>query len=120
MEFPTDLTGDALRRLHERGEDLAEPREIEFVHVMPTRVAAEQMASRARGLGFAPRLHQPAQLGGPGGVDGSGDVWELIATTLMVPTHGEILYNENRLAQIARDLGGREDGWHAFRTFGTN
>ena len=103
-----------MRRLHERGEDLAEPREIEFVHLMPTRVAAERMASRLRGLGFAPRFHQPAP------VDGSGDIWELIATTLMVPTHGEIIYNENRLAQIARDLGGREDGWHAFRTFCAN
>ncbi len=107
MEFPSDTTGTALRQLHVRGEDLSEPREIEFVHVMPTRVAAEQMASQVRALGFTAKLHQP----------GNGDVWELIATTFMVPTHGEITYTEIRLSQIARDLGGREDAWHAFRTF---
>jgi len=43
-EFPNDENGDVLRRLQNDGDDLTQPRNIDFTVVFPTEDASQQFA----------------------------------------------------------------------------
>jgi hypothetical protein len=51
--FPSDENGDALRRMHEAGDDLTRSRDIDFTVVFPTENVAEEFARHFRKLGYA-------------------------------------------------------------------
>lgn len=102
MEIPNDENGQVLRRMVEQGDDLTAPRPIDFEHVIPSRSTAEEMARRARVLGYETKIRRR------GFLSRSRDV---TCTREMLPTHAAITEAELTLAAVARELGGHEDGW---------
>ena len=103
-QFPQDLNGDVLRRMLASGDDLSRPRDIEFVHVMPSETAARQMSEEARKLGHSTSVSRN---------EDSAD-WETTCVINMVPTHAAITATEETLARLAERFGGYADGWGCF------
>ena len=102
MDIPSDENGHVLRRMVEHGDDLTVPRPIDFEHVLPNSRAAEEMARRARDLGFEARVLRRGLL---------SRGRDVTCTREMLPTHAAITETERALAAVARELGGHEDGW---------
>jgi hypothetical protein len=102
--YPDDENGAVLRRLEEGGDDLTQPRNIDFEHVFPSKEGA---------LFFAAQV-----------VNHTDDVkvawfedeqvWNVTVTRYMIPKHGAVTELENSLAEIARLHGGETDGWGCF------
>lgn len=100
--FPDDETAELLGLMQEQGDDLAQPRHIDFFLVFDSR---EQAAAFARGAGL-----------GPGFTVSTSPYertrkWQCRITVLMAPEHAAITRLERQLAQLGRDHGGQPDGW---------
>lgn len=107
MSLPNDANGQVLRRMAEQGDDLTVPRPIDFEHVLPSLRAAEEMARRARDLGYGTNICRRGLL---------SRGRNLTCTREMLPTHAAITEAEQTLAAVARELGGHEDGWGCFQS----
>lgn len=100
-DFPDDENGDVLRRMHEHGDDLDQPRTVDFCFAF---------SDRGQALGFA-------------GLVDERDVevciswyeerrlWQTIVKRYMVPTHRAITALETSLTSRAESAGGAADGW---------
>jgi hypothetical protein len=101
--FPLDENGDVLRRMVQHGDNLNVPRDIDFVVVTPDERAAKRLAEAVRTWGFEV------------GTEHAGIVpslpWEVRVVSHMLPTHEGITQLEQRLADEAALVGGRNDGW---------
>ena len=102
-EFPSDASGDALRRMRQNGDDLTKPRMIEFTVAFPSQPAADAFARQLRVLGYVVSVEE------------SGTIldlpWDAIVPRNMVPSYAEITDFEDKLAELAQPFGGRNDGW---------
>jgi len=101
--FPDDDNGDVLWRMHQHGDDLSKPREVDFSVIFPTSQAA---------LDFALHLLKNGQKVSFGPYEGNADLpWQVEAHPVLLPNHSSITEYENRLARDAKLHGGRNDGW---------
>lgn len=106
MIYPDDDTGDALRRLEAHGDDLSQPRNIEFTVVFSNESAAERFAGHFRKQGYSVSVVAAETV--------KELPWDVIVVKHMRPSHQEISDFENTLQKAADSLGGRNDGWGCF------
>lgn len=101
-----DENAGVLADIASRGTDLSIPRTVEFAHLLYSEVAAVQFKEAAERAGYHVRLAIfPADLGGQEGV------WDVVASSTMVPTVEAVTRSEAELDALARSCGGHADGW---------
>lgn len=99
--IPNDVNGDVLRRLISNGDNLTEPRMVDFCHIFP---------DRRQALAFA-EIVDDKELEVCISYNRVRDRWDAIVKRYMVPTHGGITAFESVLAAHAKSVGGQADGW---------
>ena len=105
-EFPNDENGDVLRRMQENGDDLSQPRTVEFTVVFASESSAEEFADHFRRLGHIVSVRQSNCV---------PDLpWDVVVENDMLPSHEGITQFEKELERSASGLGGRNDGWGCF------
>jgi hypothetical protein len=106
VEFPNDDNGDVLRRLQEDGDDLSQPRDIDFTVVFPEETAAHAFADEIRLLGYRVEVERTGTA--------ENLPWDARIVRNVVPAHEAISEFELRLEQAASQRGGCNDGWGCF------
>jgi hypothetical protein len=100
-QFPDDENGDVLRRMYDDGDDLTQPRIIDFCFAFPERRQALAFAEIVDDRAFEVCISYYEER----------EMWEAIVKRYMVPTHRDITALEMRLAVQAESVGGELDGW---------
>ena len=90
-----------LDKLEQAGDDLTQPRTLEFVLYCPTQESARKAAEQVRGDGFEVSVRPSAR---------SSD-WLCLAIRRMVPEPGALSLVRTRLDRLAESVGGEYDGW---------
>jgi regulator of RNase E activity RraB len=104
--FPDDENGEVLRRMHESGDDLSKPRNIDFTVVLPSKEAAQAVGDHFHKLGYEVSAERTGTV---------PDLpWDLVVVRHMKPEHSEITKFEEALAVLAKEHGGRNDGWGCY------
>jgi hypothetical protein len=107
LVFPDDENGNVLRRMYEDGDDLSQPRDIDFTVVLPDSDAVQEFGSyfyhhglqvKAKKNNTVPELP-----------------WGVVVTINMLPSYDDITAFEQKLEKVAVPLGGRNDGWSCFQ-----
>jgi hypothetical protein len=100
-EFPDDENGRVLFRMFERGDDLSQPRIMDFCFAFP---------ERRQALAFAElvdeREHEVCI-----SYYEERAMWQAIVHRYMIPTHRDVAALESVLAARAESVGGKADGW---------
>ncbi|HSM42049.1 MAG TPA: ribonuclease E inhibitor RraB [Afifellaceae bacterium] len=104
MALPDGATGNALKRLADRGSDLALPMEMDSFIAVPPEASGLAVAAEVREHGFATSVERDAE---------TGD-WTCYCTKTIVPSYIEVVRIENRLDELARPHGGYADGFGSF------
>ena len=102
-DLPDDDNGDVLRRLEAQGDDLTQPRNIDFTVVFPTEDAAEHFAAHFRKEGYIVSVEFAETV--------KELPWDVIVVRHMTPSHRGISEFETTLQEVADNLGGLNDGW---------
>ena len=101
--FPEDENGNVLFDMAADGDNLEEPREIDFSVIFPSEDSAIQ---------FAIRLLRNDLKVSFSDYEGSEEFpWQVQAHPFMLPTHENVSGFESMLAGEAAAFGGRNDGW---------
>lgn len=100
-QFPNDENGGVLRRMFDSGDDLSQPRFIDFCFLFP---------QRRQVLTFVERVDE-WDLELCISYDDDRKMWEVIVKRYMVPTHEHITALELSLTHRAECAGGEADGW---------
>jgi hypothetical protein len=100
-EFPDDENGDVLRRMYDDGDDLTQPRIIDFCFAFPERRQALAFAEIVDDRAFEVCISYYEER----------EMWEVIVKRHMIPTHRDITTLEMQLAVQAESVGGEPDGW---------
>jgi hypothetical protein len=100
-QFPDDENGDVLRRMYANGDDLLQPRVVDFCFAFPERRQAVAFAEIVgdRDLEVCISYY------------GERDMWQAIVKRHMVPIHPDITALELALRDHAISVGGEADGW---------
>jgi len=106
MTYPNDANGDALRRMEAQGDDLAQPRNIDFSVAFADEISAQHFAEHFRAMGYEVALE-------PNESDREFPC-ELVVVHHMVPTYDAITAFENVLQVAANAWGGHNEGWGCF------
>jgi len=104
-QFPKNDTGEVLWQLRTDGDALAEPREIDFSVIFPSKEAASEFAA-ALGKKHRVEFYRMAKKDQPNGFP-----WHVLVYLDEVPRHARITAFEALLARQAAPLGGRTWGW---------
>ena len=105
MDLPNNDTGDALRRLTAKGDDLTRPRNIDFSVVFDEQSAANAFAERIREKGFQVSVDN---------TESASFSWDVTVVNCMKAEYQEITDFEALLQNTAESLGGHNDGWGCF------
>jgi len=99
--FPSDANGDVFRRMVSGGDDITQPRMIDFCHLFPERQQALAFAEEMddRELKVCISYYEPQ------------DMWQVTVNRYMFPTYQEVTSLELSLAAKAESLGGKPNGW---------
>jgi Regulator of ribonuclease activity B len=103
-DFPTDENGNILRQLHEQGDALDQPRNVNFAFAFPQRQQAIAFAELVDEPEFDISISRYEER----------DMWQAVVTRHMLPTHSEITALEHDLGSRAESVGGERDGWGCF------
>lgn len=101
--FPNDENGDVLRRMQENGDDLTQPRDINFTSVFPSKSVAEVFADHFKRLGYRVSVEKTECV--------PELPWDVVVVKQMLPSHDGISEFEDTLEALALPFGGRNDGW---------
>lgn len=104
--FPNDDNGDVLRRMQENGDDLTEPRDINFTAVFPGKSVAEVFADHFKRLGHVVSVEKTECV--------PELPWDVVVVNPMLPRHNDISEFEDTLEELALPFGGLNDGWGCF------
>ena len=101
LNIPADENGAVLRRMFGNGDDLTQPRMIDFCHVFPERQQALAFAGMVddRKLRVCIAYNERREM------------WDAIVQRYMMPAHSDITTFELLLARQAESVGGKTDGW---------
>ena len=102
--FPNDSTGDALRWMAEDGDDLSQPRIVEFSFIFPQRDRAIQFAAMVDDYRYEVCI---SWFGGK-------KAWDVAVRHKMIPTYHNITELEADLTRQAASVGGAADGWGCY------
>ncbi len=99
--FPDDENGDVLRQMYERGDNLDQPRIVDFCFAFNERSEALEFARAVddRELEVCISFYTER------------DMWQAIVKRFMLPTHQDITAIEWSLTESAVLAGGQADGW---------
>lgn len=100
--IPDDDTGQVLRQMLDDGDDLSQPRDVEFYLVFAEEADAQAFAREADALEGLDVL--------PPERDEEG-IWQVTAIRYMKPEHAAITAREHELAELATRHRGYPDGW---------
>lgn len=95
-----------LRGFAADGSNLIPVRPVDFSHIFGDLPSAKRFAKAAELCGFQTSFSETERDENP---------WDVIATKDMVPSAEEITSIEEMLDILARNEGGRADGWGFFR-----
>jgi hypothetical protein len=103
--IPDDENGDVLRGMLEGGDDLSQPRIVDFCFAFPERRQAVAFAEIVddRDLEVCISYYEECEM------------WQAIVKRYMIPTHHDITALELRLTSQAESVGGKADGWGCMR-----
>jgi hypothetical protein len=101
LNFPPDGTGDALRRLAQGGDDLAQPRVLDFFFIF---------RERRQALDFAEVVDDPDKEVCISYIEDRA-AWQAIIKHSMVPAHWAITSQEIALTAKAKLFRGEPEGW---------
>lgn len=104
QRFPQDPNGDVLFRIWQQGDDLEQPRVVDFSIVFQTREDADACARRlvqARGEVEVSYFEQRS-------------LWDLCFSVRLVPSWWNITEQERELEGVSAAFNGRNDGWGFF------
>ena len=104
-QFPEDENGIVLRRMWDGGDNLSQPRMMDFCYIFP---------ERRKALAFA-EIVDDRELEVCISYNEERDMWDAIVKRYMIPTHHDITAFELSLAAYAESVGGKADGWGCFR-----
>ncbi len=107
MTFPADENGDVLRRMQSQGVNFAKARDIDFNHVFESEEKAKCFLEAVRKLGYLKSSDE---------FEKETRAWGVLVKILSLPTHSGITEEESKLDSLARQFGGRADGWGSMRT----
>ena len=99
--FPDDENGDVLRRMFEMGDDLDQPRIVDFCFAFNERSGALDFARAVDDREFEVCISFYTER----------DIWQAIGKRFMIPTHQDITAIEGSLTESAVLAGGQADGW---------
>jgi hypothetical protein len=106
MKHPNDENGDVLRRMEFHGDDLTQPRDIDFTVVFLHVGDANAFADHFRELGYATSARfSEVRPDFP---------WDIVVVRRMIPSHSEIGSFEDLLQKVADTFGGHNDGRGCF------
>jgi hypothetical protein len=107
-DFPKDSNGDTLRWMAEGGDDLSQPRVVEFEFLFERRDQALQFAAMVDDYRYEVCI---SWFGGK-------KSWNVTVGYNMIPTHHNITELESALTRQAASVGGTADGWGCFAVKG--
>lgn len=106
-DFPDDENGNVLRGMHEDGDDMSQPRDIDFTVVLPNSDAVQEFGNYFYSLGLQVKVKK---------ADTVPELpWDVVVTVNMLPTYEGITEFEERLKLVAAPLSGRNDGWGCYQ-----
>lgn len=97
---------DVLNRMRSQGDDITQPREVDFVVVFADEHSAETFAH----LIVSPENRVSVSMAG---VQESFP-WDVRIKRVMAPTNDSVTSFEEELAELAKPYGGKNDGWGCF------
>ena len=100
-QFPDDASGDALRRMCAAGDDLTQPRIIDFCFIFDKRQQALAFADLVDDQDSVVSISYYA----------ARTVWQTIIKRRMLPDYKNIVTTEATLTIKAESVGGEADGW---------
>jgi hypothetical protein len=103
--FPADDNGDILRHMYEDGDDLSQPRMMDFHLAFP---------ERRQALAFAEVVDE-RDLEICISYDEERELWQTIVHRDMLPTYRDITALETRLASQAESAGGELEAWRCIK-----
>jgi len=101
LNFTDDENGNILRRMYEKGDDLTQPRTIDFSFAFPERQKALAFAEIIDDRQFEVCISYYDER----------EMWQVIVKRFMTPIHSEISALESKLISQAEHVGGEGDGW---------
>lgn len=104
LRYPGDENGDVLWHMARSGDDLSKARRMDFFFVFPTEDLAKQFCGLAQAQGYDASLSYFAEK----------ESWDTECSIELVPTHARVSEVEHSLSTVAKQLGGRADGWGSF------
>lgn len=103
LERPENFDAKVIRQLRDRGLDPFSPHELDFFFVLPDQDAAQKVAQLLERESFTTDTRALA--------DEGGERLSLHARKSMRLIVDDLTALSKRFSAIARDLGGRYDGW---------
>lgn len=108
-----------LNDLASKGRNLEPPRLVDFEHLFPDQISAQNFADEAKREGFIVRVWESMQEledtdEGKSIEEPDSWTWNATASKVMVPTCENITETEERLGAIAQRHDGYSDGWGFF------
>ena len=99
--FPSDVNGDVFRSMVRNGDDLTQPRMMDFCHIFPERRQALAFAEIVDGRALTGCISYYEER----------DMWQVIVNRYMIPTYNDVTALELSLGAQAESVGGEADGW---------
>ena len=105
--YPDNINGDTLYRIVRDGDRPWISRDVNFSVVFPDEKVADRflMEFNPEGVRFEKSPYDGAE----------GFTFQITLTRCMCPTYSNITAYEEEIATLARELGGRNDGWGFFQ-----
>jgi len=103
LERSETFDAKVIRQLRDRGLDPFSPHELDFFFVLPNQVAAQTVGQKLEGEGFTTDTRPLT--------DEDGERVSLHARKSMRLIVDDLTALSTRFGHLARDLGGRYDGW---------
>jgi regulator of RNase E activity RraB len=98
---------EVLAEIAAGGADLSAPRTIDFAHLFYSEAEASGFKHAAEEAGYTVQIEA-----GPASERGAErGLWDVIASSQMVPTVERITQCEEQLGALAEAFGGHSDGW---------
>jgi hypothetical protein len=99
--FPSDVNGDVFRRMVGNGDNLSQPRMMDFCHIFPERRQALAFADIVDGRDLTVCISYYE----------ARDMWQVTVKRYMIPTYQDVTALELSLEAQAESVGGEADGW---------
>lgn len=103
---------EVLRRMRAEGDDLTQPRDVDFTVVFPDELSAHAFADQFETADVSVSVEQSNTA--------EGMPWDVVVTKNIVPENETITEFEVFLADRAIGYGGRNDGWGCFNIVSEN